>query len=147
MGLEEAMNHRPDPKRSPCVVGLALLVFASTLIAVPLLAQDSEVTVTSADPSTAEQGTVNLDVTITGSGFAKGAKAFFFVHDPTDPMAREPGGITVRSTKVRGSKKLVANIKIAVNAAEGDFDIEVEIEVEPFRIGKGTRLFNVKASP
>ena len=97
------------------VVPLALL---AALAAVPVAAQTIEVD--SADPPEAEQETVNLDVTIKGSGFAKGASTHFFVTGTEDP-----GGITVNSSKVRGPKTIVANLDIAAGATIANYDIEV----------------------
>ena len=59
------MNHQ---RYSSVIVVLLFLVFA----ALPAAAQ---IQVDSASPSAAPQGTVNLDVVITGNGFKKGATA------------------------------------------------------------------------
>lgn len=112
---------------------LLLLVGLSGLE--PALAQ--EVQVKSADPVSAVQGTVNLDVTITGKGFDNSAQVSFLVTNTANP-----GGIIVNSVQVRGPKKLIANINIAIDAEDEDFDIEVEM-LQSGRKGKGTTLFKV----
>ena len=94
--------------------------------------------VNSADPDFAEQGTVNLDVLIQGNGFDNTAQAVFLVTG-----TENPGGITVNSTRARGSKKLLVNIDIEVDADVAKFDIKVN--QSGGRTGKGTELFSVKA--
>ncbi len=98
------------------------------------LAQTVEVN--SAEPGEALQGTVNLDVTINGNGFDNSATVHFFKTGTVDP-----GGITVNSSRNRGSKKIIANIDVAVDADIDDFDIEVQMSGG--RGGKGTTLFRV----
>jgi len=95
-----------------------------------------EVLVTDAVPRTADQGTLNLDVTITGGGFARRANAKFYLAGTTNPA-----GVTVNSTRFVNSSKLVANINVAAGAVPGDFDIEVKNA--DGRTGKGTELFTV----
>ena len=65
-----------------CLVGL-LAVAGLFLLALPAGAQT--VTVTSAVPEATEQGTIDLVVTIGGDGFAKGARAAFYVTGLTRP--------------------------------------------------------------
>jgi hypothetical protein len=101
----------------------------------PLLAQG--ITVTSTNPSSADQGTT-LDVTIKGSGFKKGAKSQWLVTGTTDP-----GGVTVNSTTLIDSNTLVANITIAPDAqTELKYDVEV---YSAGRTGKGIEVFSVIA--
>jgi len=99
-------------------------------------ASAQDITVTSAQPPAAEQGTVNLDVTITGSGFGKGAKAAFLVTGTANP-----GGIIVNRTTFVNSKQLIANVDVAVDAVVGGFDIKVTVQG---RTGKGIDCFSVK---
>lgn len=99
----------------------------------PLAAQ--QIQVTSATPSAAPQGTINLNVVISGNGFSKGAQAQFFVTGTTNP-----GGITVNSTAFNGKTQLTANLTIADNAVLANFDIQVTAGT---RTGKGTELFAV----
>ena len=116
---------------------LAILVFLCGHVgAAPAAAQD--VTVTSANPPVAEQGTINLDVVIGGSGFKKGAMARFLVSGTEDT-----GGITVNSTTFKSAGELIANINIATNAPVSKFDVEVTNTSG--RRGKGIELFAVAA--
>ena len=111
-----------------------------TLLVVCLLgagvAYAQKVQVKSADPSEAEQGTVNLDVTISGNGFDNGSNATFLVSG-----SENPGGVTVHNTQFVNSRKLVANITIDEGAVIGGFDIEVT--TARGRRGKGNTLFKV----
>ncbi len=134
------MNRKPlsssrfGTKRIPVLstVFVALLVLSS---APRVFSQ--EIKVTSADPPSAPQGTVNLNVTVRGSGFRKGAQSKFFVTGTQDP-----GGIGVNQTTFVSSTELVANIDIADAALISKFDIEV---LSNGRRGKGTELFAVTA--
>lgn len=100
-------------------------------------AQAQTVQVTSADPSSALQGTVSLDVAVTGNGFDSTALVQFLVTGTTNP-----GGITVKKVAVRGSKKLIATIDVADTAVVDKFDIVVTLS--DGRNGKGTTLFKVE---
>ncbi len=108
--------------------------------AVMATSQAQDVQVNSADPSSAVQGTIDLDVEIAGSGFDNSAVVDFFVTGTTNP-----GGITVKKVKTRGSKKIIATINVADTATVVDFDIEVSLSSG--RKGKGTTLFSVKMKP
>jgi hypothetical protein len=99
--------------------------------------QAQDVQVNSAYPSSAEQGTVELDVEITGDGFNNTAVVEFF---PTGTSAS--GDIKVKKVKVRGRKKLIATIDVDSEAVVGDFDIEISLSSG--RRGRGTTLFSVK---
>jgi hypothetical protein len=113
---------------------LALAVLALT----PMGAAWAQVKVTAADPASTTQGTVSLDVTVSGSGFNSTAKARFLVAGTTDT-----GGVTVTNVVVHGSNKLVATIDVADTASVSKFDIEVTLSSG--RKGKGTTLFSVQA--
>ncbi len=115
-------------------VSCLLLMLGSVALA------HADVTVTSADPAEAPQGTVSLDVTVTGNGFDSSAQVAFLVTGTTNP-----GGITVRKVSVRGSKKLIATIDIADTAVVDKFDIQVALS--DGRKGKGTTLFTVQLKP
>ncbi len=118
-----------------CVLtSVLVLAFAGLMVPVPAIAQGIEVT--SAYPSAAPQATFNLDVSIKGSGFKRGAQARFFVTGTTNP-----GGITVNATRFKSSTEIIANIDVAENAVIDKFDIEV---MSGGRTGKGTELFSVK---
>ena len=96
----------------------------------------AQVQVTAADPSSSAQGTVNLNVKVTGKGFKNGAKAKWFVTGTTDT-----GGVTVNSTTFVNSGEVTANITVADTATISNFDIQV---TNPDgRGGKGTELFAV----
>ena len=112
----------------------ALIALAIT----PFALAHAQVTVTAADPATAPQGTVSLDVTVSGSGFDSSAAVAFLVTGTTNP-----GGITVKKVSVKGPKKLIATIDIADTAIVDKFDIEVTLSSG--RKGKGTTLFSVQA--
>jgi uncharacterized delta-60 repeat protein len=101
-------------------------------------AQAQTVQVTAADPASTAQGTINLNVKVTGKGFKNGAKAKWFVTGTTDP-----GGVTVNSTTFVNSGELTANITVADTAVIGNFDIAVTNS--DGRGGKGTELFAVTA--
>jgi hypothetical protein len=122
--------------RRLALVGLAALAVIFLGVLPSALAQGIDVT--SAEPAEAEQGTVNLDVTIHGNGFAKGAKAAFLVTG-----SENPGGIIVNRTSYVNPTKLIANIDVAVDAVVGGFDIEV---ASKGRTGKGVDCFSVKES-
>jgi hypothetical protein len=101
-------------------------------------AQAQQVQVTAADPTAAAQGTINLNVKVTGKGFKNGAQAKWFVTGSTDP-----GGVTVNSTAFVSSTELSANITVADTAIITNFDIQVLNS--DGRGGKGTELFAVTA--
>ena len=113
---------------------LALILWAL----MPVSAAQAQVAVTSADPAAAPQGTISLDVTISGSGFDSSATVDFLVTGTTNP-----GGITVKKVVLRGSKKLIATIDVADTAVVDKFDIAVTLSGG--RKGKGTSLFAVVA--
>ena len=95
-----------------------------------------EIQVDSADPSSAEQGTYDLVVTVGGDNFGADPKVDFFVKNTADP-----GGITVKKVKRQGPKTLKVTIDVAPDAqTELDFDIRVQSRG---RTGKGTELFRV----
>ena len=110
--------------------------------AVGTLPASAQIQVDSATPNAAPQGTINLDVTITGNGFKKGAQAQWFVSGTTNP-----GGVTVNSTTFKGSTQLTANITVAADAVVSGFDIAVKNT--DGRSGKGTDKFavTVKGTP
>src|SRR5579859_2728094 len=108
---------------------LVFLAFSPSLFA-------QTIQVTSATPNTAALGTINLNVTVGGSGFKKGAKATWFVSGTTNP-----GGVTVNSTSFNSSSQLTANITVSSTASTGSFDVVVT-NIDG-RSGKGTQLFSV----
>ena len=114
-----------------CGVVLMLCIYQ-----IPFASAQGQVQVTAANPATAEQGTINLNVKVTGKGFKNGAKAKWFVTGTTDP-----GGVTVNSTTFISSTELSANITVADAAEITTFDIQVLNS--DGRGGKGTELFAV----
>lgn len=125
--------NRPAPFRGERTLLVALLL-AGLLLAAPAGAQT--ITVTSAVPEMADQGTLGLVVAVSGGGFDKGSKVAFFVTGTTNP-----GGITVKSVKYKNPKALEATIDVAPDAQTTlKFDIQV---TSGSRTGKGTELFKV----
>jgi hypothetical protein len=122
-----------------------VLLAVGFLHSVPARAQDDPV-VESAWPSSAIQGTLDLNVEIRGSNFGRGAVVRFLancegVSDPKPSYCDRPApGITVGPAKAKGSTKLTVEIDIAEDAYVGPIDIEVE---RYGRKGKGTTLFRV----
>ena len=106
----------------------------------PFGAALAQVKVTAATPSSAYQGTIALEVVVSGSGFNPSAKVQYFVSGTTNP-----GGINVRSVRFNSSNELVTTIDIADTADLASFDIIVTLDTG--RKGKGTTLFSVKAKP
>jgi hypothetical protein len=107
------------------------------LIALPFeAAWSQQVKVIAATPSSTVQGTVSLDVIVSGSGFDNTSSAQFFVAGTTNP-----GGITVKKTTFRNSREVVATIDVADQAVIASFDIQVTLSSG--RKGKGTTLFAV----
>lgn len=117
-------------------IRLPFLIFVTLLLSNIAFAQNPQVN--SANPATGLQGT-ELDVEIAGSGFDNSAAVDFFVTGTTNP-----GGITVKNVKVRGSKKIIVTIGIDAAAEVSDFDIEVTLSGN--RTGKGTELFSVQVN-
>jgi hypothetical protein len=112
-------------------------LFLAGVFLVSLPARAQSIKVTSAVPDTAEQGMVDLVVTIGGENFGKGSKVAFFVTGTTNP-----GGIVVKGVKFKDSKTLDATIDVAPDAqTDLKFDIQV---MSNGRTGKGTELFSVR---
>src|SRR5215475_9855202 len=130
------MQMRPMRYSSALLIVIALFGFVGTL------RMSAQVQVDSATPSAAPQGSINLDVAITGKGFEKGATAQWFVTGTTNP-----GGVTVNSTRFKASTQLTANITIAADAVINGFDVVVRNTNG--RTGKGTDKFavTVKGTP
>src|SRR5690349_3883686 len=95
-----------------------------------------QVGVTDAQPSAAAPGTTNLQVTISGSGFKRGAKASFVLSGTNNP-----GDIIVSSTAFSGSSQVVATISVAATATNATYDVVVMNTSGSS--GKGTELFGV----
>ncbi len=116
---------------------LALSAFLWSGNASPLLAQNIQVT--AANPNSAAEGTVNLNVIVSGSGFKRGAVAKWFETGTTNP-----GDVTVNLTAFDSSSQLTANITVSTAGFTGSYDIVVQNA--DGRTGKGTGLFAVTKS-
>jgi hypothetical protein len=115
---------------------VCLLSATVALGVLPSQLKAQSIQVTSATPNTAAQGTINLNVTVGGNGFKRGAQAAWFVTGTTNP-----GGVTVNSTAFNSSGQLTANITVADSADLSSYDIVVTNA--DGRSGKGTKLFSV----
>lgn len=87
-------------------------------------------TVTSTSPNSAQQGTSNLNVTITGTNFLSGATASF-----------NDANITVNSTTYVSATQLTANITIAAATTTGAKNVTVTLPGG--QTGTGTGVFTV----
>ena len=92
-------------------------------------------TVTAANPAAARQGTVTLDVQITGSGFDQGSRASWQLNGVTYPK------IAVNGTQFVSSTSLIANITVALDAAAVTYDIAVTTSTG--KKGIGAEMFTV----
>ncbi len=97
----------------------------------------TSVTVTAANPSYGDQGTVSLDVQITGSGFDPSAKAQWILSGDTVPSP----DIKVNRTTFVSSTQVTANIDIAQNAPIDSYNIAVLLSTG--KKGIGNELFAV----
>jgi uncharacterized delta-60 repeat protein len=118
------------------LASLAVLFLCCAVVGAPVPVQAQTVQVLSANPPSAAQGTVNLNVLIKGKGFKTGAIAKFLVTGTTDT-----GGVRVNSTAFVDATTLTANIDVADTAVLSKFDIQVMNR--DGRGGKGTELFSV----
>ena len=116
--------------------GLAALAILAVITLLGVTPASAQVSVKSALPNSASQGTINLDVTVGGKGFKAGAQAQWFISGTTNP-----GGVTVNSTAFVNSNTLTANITVSSTANIGGFDVVVKNT--DGRSGKGTELFAV----
>jgi hypothetical protein len=118
------------------------LTFLSLLVMVlaPAGAAFAQIKVTAATPASAVQGTISLDVVVSGAGFDNSAKVQYLVSGTTNP-----GGITVKKVVFRNSNELVTTIDVTDTADLASFDIQVTLSNG--RKGKGTTLFSVKPRP
>lgn len=87
---------------------------------VPVGAALAQVKVMAATPPSAVQGTLSLDVVVSGAGFDNTAMVQYFVTGTTNS-----GGITVKKVVLRNSKELVTTIDVADGADLASFDIQV----------------------
>jgi uncharacterized membrane protein len=108
---------------------------ASRLVGPSFAKTSTAPSVTSANPAWANQGTVNLNVTISGSGFDRGSTARWYL----DGVPY--GKIVVNSTSYVSASQLVANISVASDADIDDYDIVVT--TSSLKQGIGSDLFVV----
>jgi hypothetical protein len=127
------MTSKPTRYHSFATLLWAPLI-ALALFALPALAQDP--VVNSADPPSAEQETLDLDVMVGGDNFGTDSTVRFLVTG-----SQNPGGIHVKNVKRQGPKTLKVTIDIDADAVVDDFDIEV---MSRGRTGKGIELFRVR---
>ena len=115
-----------------------LLLVGLFFFSAPSYAEDP--VVDSADPSSTEQGTYDLEVTVVGENFGADSEVDFFVTN-----TENPGGIKVKNVKRKNPKTLKVTIDVDPDAqTDLDFDIEVR---SGGRTGKGTELFRVLKVP
>lgn len=127
------------PRRQTTLAS-SIMFFAFLLISGGITStRAQQIQVTAADPPSTAQGTLNLNVKVTGKGFKNGAKAKWFVTGTTDP-----GGVTVNSTTFVSGTEVTANITVTDTAVIANFDIAVSNA--DGRGGKGTELFAVTSS-
>lgn len=127
------------PHKTPTTILILLFLgFIALNLSDGISSAQAQVQVSAADPPSAAQGTVNLNVKVTGKGFKNGAKAKWAVTGTTDP-----GGVTVNSTTFVNSGEVTANITVSDTAIIANFDIQVLNS--DGRGGKGTELFAVTA--
>jgi hypothetical protein len=120
---------------------VALIVVAACVDPLPTTppisasGSSSEVTVTGAMPDSATQDTT-LDVTIAGSGFDAGSQAQWAQNGVPSLKVR------TNSTRFVNSRKLVANITIAIDADPGLYDVLVT--TAGGKKGIGTEIFSIQ---
>jgi hypothetical protein len=123
------------------LTGILLLVSG---LAISPFALAQKISVSAANPASAVQGTLNLDVEISGNGFDDTVDEVEFLL----PCSMEPctnnGNVIVKHFKVNSRKKIVANIDVLDIAVIADYDISVR-STSRGRGGKGTTLFSVQS--
>jgi len=123
------------------LVSLVTVLLLSVLIGTGAASAQDDPVVDSATPSSAIQGTYDLNVEIVGRNFGRGAEVSF--HEPYPhpniygPLAH---GIVVKNVRAKGSTRLIVTLNVAIDAYVGDTDIQVLYQG---RKGKGTTLFKV----
>src|SRR5215469_15167158 len=114
-------------------LSLQRFITVTTFVVLSAASVSAQIQVNSTNPNSAAQGTINLNVTVNGNGFKKGAKAQWFVTGTTNP-----GGVTVNSTTFNSSTQLTANVTVSSIATVSGFDVKVTNA--DGRTGKGTDL-------
>jgi hypothetical protein len=144
--MAESLRSRPIPLRVTALVTmLAALACSDSPVAPGWTPSGPRVgksagspIVSAASPSYGSQGTVSLDVTITGSGFDQGSQAAWALSGVVN------GKVHVNRTQFVSSSKLVANISIASDAAIADYDVMVT--TTGGKQGIGSELFTVTSA-
>ena len=104
-------------------------------IGVALAKSGAGPSVSGANPASAHQGAVTVDVTISGSGFDAGSRAIWQLNGV--PASK----ITVNSTRFNSSTSLTANITVAPDADVATYDIAVVTSTG--KKGIGAEMFTV----
>ena len=118
---------------------LVIPILVLGLITLSAAYAKDEVTVVSADPEYADQGTYGLDVDIYGTGFDETADVLFVV----EGTKKNTGGIVVNRVTYEDNGHLVAHIDVSGTAEVAGYNIEVRMSRG--RGGKGTTtLFSVR---
>lgn len=125
-------------KRMQKIAGFSILLLLLVSFH-PAFAQ--EVQVDSADPASASQGTLDLEVTIGGSGFDGTIDEVEFLLPCDVEPCTDTGGVVVKKFKLRGKNKIVATVDIAEDAVVAKFDIAV---TTGGRGGKGTTFKGIE---
>src|SRR6476646_10129355 len=114
------MKSRYQPSPTLMLLSCSIVVLVTICATNQPSSAQGQVQVNAAEPPVAEQGTINLNVKVTGKGFKNGAKAKWFITGTTDT-----GGVTVNSTTFVSSGEVTANITVADTASIATFDIQV----------------------
>jgi hypothetical protein len=120
----------------------SILLFSLAWTASPPLLVAQDIVVSAAVPDNAPQATLNLNVTIKGNGFKKGAIAKWLV----TASETDTGGVMVNTTAYVSATELLANITVAPNA-QTDKKFDIKVTLSSGRTGKGIELFRVIYSP
>lgn len=128
---------------------LTLFLFFGLTCSAALSAQESYYNVLSVTPDNAIQGTVNLDIEISGDNFDSSIDVVEFqasCEDPNDACL-DPGLVWVNNFKVRGPKKIIANVDIPDTVTLPETYVGHDVLIRSStrgRGGKGTTLFKVQ---
>jgi len=128
------------------ITSFAILLTLVLIASGQALAQDDP-EVVSASPSSAIQGSYDLDVEIIGSNFGRGAEVQFLEARKGDEYGPEAKGIFVKKVKVMGSSKLIVTIDVVDSPDSYVGDTDIAVFMTRSRKGKGTTLFKVEAKP
>jgi len=119
------------------------LLVTGLVVSQAVLAQ--KISVSAADPASAVQGTLNLDVEISGNGFDETVDVVEFLLPCSVEPCTDNGNVIVKHFNVNSRRTIVANIDVLDSAVVADYDIAVS-STSRGRGGKGTTLFKVQSS-